>query len=263
MDINLKYTQDNAFVSTKTNEWVGTGTTQNVYTPKIRFVLAMDSARITNIEPQPDINLSISLGGVGVTKIVPQPVLSIGNVLRPEQSDTDTFDTKYAITRYFLTLTGSPDIILPMSSFQARRRSGKQTYLSVIVPTVDFADEIAERSGGSIQIHCGYEYNGVVRQLELIVDADLDNVNLDDGASNKSTTLIGYKTETYTEKEVILSGTTYRSTRSGKNIYRLAAPYLFLNPGDTVTFSDGVTFEIDTISYSVGHSSATIEVQSI
>jgi hypothetical protein len=179
----------------------------------------------------------------------------------------ESVDTGSEIIRYFCILTGTADgttdLTLPMKSFQARRRSGDPTYLSVVIPTVDYASEIAARPNGTLKIQQAYERNGEILQTETIIEAHLDSVNPDEGGTNQSTTLIGYGTSTFYAKSVTLSGVTYRSTRAGKYHYRLARPHIFLNPGDTVTIlDDGVEFTIATMSYFIDAMTSTIELES-
>lgn len=180
----------------------------------------------------------------------------------------ESVDTGSEIIRYFCILTGAADgttdIVLPMSSFQARRRSAAPTYLNVVVPTVDYTDEIAARPNGTLKIQQAYERNGEILQTETIMEATLDSVSPHKGGENQSTVLIGYGTSTFVAKSITLTGVTYRSTRAGKYHYRLGRPYIFLNPGDTVTFSDdGVSFVIDTMSYFINPTTSTIELASI
>lgn len=179
----------------------------------------------------------------------------------------ESVDTGSEIIRYLCTLTGAADgttdLTLPMSSFQARRRSGGPTYLSVVIPTVDFADEIATQPNNTLKIQQTYKHNGEILQTETIMETSLEGVNPDEGGTNKSTTLIGYGTSTFYPKAVTLTGVTYRATRGGKYHYRLARPYIFLNPGDTVTFTDdGVSFVIDTMIYFINPTTSIIELAS-
>lgn len=218
--------------------------TQNIALSSVETGLALDGSPMQSIPVQPfEIGMSIDLGAVS------------------------SFETGSAIIRYFCILTGAADgttdLTLPMSSFQARRRSGDPTYLSVVIPTVDYATEIAARPNGTLKIQQAYEQNGVIKQTETIMETTLDEVNPDEGGTNRSTTLVGYSTSTYSAKAVTLTGVTYRSTRAGKYHYRLARPYIFLNPGDTVTFlDDGVSFVIDTMIYFINPTTSTIELAS-
>lgn len=210
--------------------------------------------------------LEIGLGS-GASPLISIPLQPFEIGLAMDMDGVSSFETGSAIVRYFCILTGTADgttdLTLPMASFQARRRSGDPTYLSVVIPTVDYADEIAARPNGTLKIQQAYEQNGVIKQTETIMETTLDEVNPDEGGTNQSTTLTGYSTSTYSVKAVTLTGVTYRSTRAGKYHYRLARPYIFLNPGDTVTFSDdGVSFVIDTMSYFINPTTSTIELAS-
>lgn len=219
--------------------------TQNIALSPLKIGLTFDGSPMQSIPVQPfEIGLAMDMDGIS------------------------SFETGSAIIRYFCILTGAADgttdLTLPMASFQARRRSGDPTYLSVVIPTVDYADEIAARPNGTLKIQQAYEQNGVIKQTETIMETSLDEVNPDEGGTNQSVTLVGYSTATYSAKAVTLSGVTYRSTRGGKYHYRLAKPYIFLNPGDTVTFSDdGVSFAIDTMTYFINPTTSTIELASV
>jgi hypothetical protein len=179
----------------------------------------------------------------------------------------DSADTGSEIIRYFCILTGSADgtsdLTLPMKSFQARRRAGDPTYLSVVVPGVAYAADILARSNGFIRIQQAYERNKEIIQSATIIEVDFTRADLQEGGQSQSMTLTGYKNTTFYSKPVALSGVTYRATVNGKYRYRLARPYLFLNPGDTVTFADdGVSFEVDTMSYFIDANSSTVELES-
>lgn len=210
------------------------------------------------------LEMGLTLDGSPLVSIPLQP-FTLG--LAMDLDDVSSFETGSAIIRYFCILTGSADgttdLTLPITSFQARRRSGNPTYLSVVIPTVDYASQISARPNGTLKIQQAYEQNGVIKQTETIMETSLDEVNPDKGGTNQSATLVGYSTSTYSAKAVTLSGVTYRSTRGGKYHYRLARPYIFLNPGDTVTFADdGVSFVIDTMSYFINPTTSTIELAS-
>lgn len=225
------------------------------------------SSELGNVDQSialPSVEIRLELDTTVIQSITFQP-FSLG--LTMGFGEASSFETGSAIIRYFCILTGAAngttDLVLPMSSFQARRRSGDPTYLRVVIPTVDYADEIAARANGTLKIQQAYEQNGVIKQTETIMETDLEEVNPDEGGTNQSTTLVGYSTTTYSSKSITLSGTTYRSTRGGKYNYRPAKPYIFLNPGDTVTFADdGVTFVIDTMSYFINPTTSTIELAS-
>lgn len=177
---------------------------------------------------------------------------------------TAMFSTAAAIIRYYLTITGAPDglsdIEIPMSSFQARRRSGDPTYLSVVIPSADFAAAIAARPNGSIRIDQGYVQGGSILQREPIMEAPISDAAVYQGGRQSSIVLTGYGTTTFTPKAVTLTNAVYRSVTGGKIHYRLARPYIFLNPGDTVTIEDD-TFVIGTMSYAISPAQQQIELQ--
>lgn len=168
--------------------------------------------------------------------------------------------TQNSVLRYFLTLTGSTDIELPLKSFQSRLRSGSNTYLQVVIPGTEYALEISERSEGQIVIEAAYSTMGVVRRRSEIVRANLSNIRIDTGPTSKSITLTGYRQETYTAKETELTGPTYKNLNDGKLTYRFAEPKLDLNPGDTVIVDDD-EFVADTISYIVSVSEGLTETR--
>jgi len=216
--------------------------------------------------------------GIGIAIPAQEQTLSIGasankQVITPapstivELSQAAEFTTfvlnRNAVIRYYLTLTGSADgttdIEIPMSSFQARRRSGEPTYLQVVIPTTDYADKIADRANGNIQIDQGYVQDGELLQRETIIETDIDTVRSDKGGNNQSVTLTGYKQQTFEGKSVTLTGSTYRSVNGGKITHRVSRPNIYLNPGDTVTIDDD-TFEVGVMNYSISPRRFTLEV---
>jgi len=174
-----------------------------------------------------------------------------------------SIDLSKAQTRYFLVITGGPnglpDIEVPMASFQARRRTGENTFLSVVIPSIDYVTDAEARPDGELVIQQGYVLGGDVVQREDIIRVNFDGLSFDDGASKKSMTLTGYKQVTYPGQTITLTGATYRSMRGGVLRYRLAEPYIFLNPGDVVTIGTD-TFTIGLMTYIVSVAQATVEL---
>jgi len=136
---------------------------------------------------------------------------------------------------YLCTLTGSPDITLPFSSFQCRLRSGAETYLQVVVPGFDWASEIDNRSDGQLVIEAAYFSDNTLTHKSEVVRVNLGTIRLDHGPFRKSITLSGYRQETYVPKARTLENPVYKLLNDGKIRYRFAEPDLYLNPGDTVT----------------------------
>ena len=183
--------------------------------------------------------------------------------LAGETSGAAVFTTEGALIRYYLTVTGAADgledIEIPMSSFQARRRSGEPTYLSVVIPGLEHAAAVAARSSGTIRVDQGYARGGRILQREAIIEAAIDDVATYQGAMNSSIVLTGYRQANYTPKTVVLTSPTYRSVARGVTRFRLARPYIFLNPGDTAVI-DGESIDIAVMSYVVSSAQQNIEI---
>lgn len=226
----------------------------------IPIIIDVPIINIIVVPPELIIPIEIDIPIVNITIIPPETTIGV-NISVPTIS---TFSMSGSAIRYFLTVTGSADsttdIELPMSSFQARRKSGEATYLSVVIPTLDYSAQITARSNGTIKVEQGYSIDGEVVQRELILEAEIDNIKLYEGGRNQSIVLDGYKTTTYTAKAVTLSTATYKALSDGKIRYRVAEPNIFLNPGDTVTIGLDV-FEIGVMSYVISPEFQQIELK--
>jgi hypothetical protein len=173
-------------------------------------------------------------------------------------------NAELALRLFYCTLTGvedgTTDVVLPISSFQARVRTGEPSYLSVVVPGVDYAAHITARPNGTLKISMAYVVGGVEYHREIIASGTLTRVRKDEGPKSSSMTLTAYKTETFTAKSVTLSGVTYKSTNDGKRTFRLAWPDMFLKPGDTAVYgADSVT--VGMISFTISATGQNTEVQ--
>jgi len=163
---------------------------------------------------------------------------------------------------YIFTLTGdadgTTDIEIPISSFQARLRSGSPTYLQVVIPGMDYASQITARSNGDLKVDAAYLVGGEYTARETIITVNLEDIRTDKGTINQSITLTGHKQTTYTNKTITLTGATYKNTINGAIRYRFAEPNLHLFPGDTAIVGTD-TFEANVISYFVGASTGGIK----
>ena len=170
-----------------------------------------------------------------------------------------------AVTRYYFTLTGSndatTDIEIPITSFQARKRDGQSTYLSVVTGYA-YADQINARSNGEMVIEMAYLLNGVESIREEILRADLEDIPLSKGARSRSVTLTGHKTVNFSPKVSTIENPTYRYLSGGKLGFRFAKPDLYVNPGDTCRVGDD-EFVIDWISYVVSARSRMMEIREV
>jgi hypothetical protein len=181
------------------------------------------------------------------------PALDVGAVM--------AFTAGEAVITYECVLTGDadglPDIELPMSSFQGRFRSGDPSYLSVVIPGTDCAEDIDDRSNGNLRLYM-VKTSGAYALRELLCVVDLETVQVDDGPTSQSITLSGHRTETHAAKTVTFSDIFY--TRLQDGLLRIRCkPDLYLRPGDTVVTSE-YTITADLISWAVGVGQETMEI---
>ena len=164
---------------------------------------------------------------------------------------------------YIFTLTGAPDgttdIEIPIKSFQGRIRQGTPTYLSAVIPGMDYAAAISARANGEMSVELVQYYRGIVYRRNEIARVTLENIVIDEGPASQSITLIGHKTETFTAKSVALFSPVYYGLSNGKKRYRFAAPDLDLRPGDTVTVGSD-SFTAGMLSYTISPGRNTMDV---
>ena len=200
-------------------------------------------------------------GHGGVLFVVESSMVSNSTM---DMGDSEIFDTHLGKVRYYMVIEGAldglEDVTIPMSSFQSRRRSGEQTYLSVVIPTYDYADEITDRPNGDMVVYQGYESDGDIKLVTEIIRTDIETIKVDIGTSSQSVTLTGYKQKTFESQTIPLSNIVYKSINDGKRRFRLAKPYVFLNPGDVVQIDDEEMI-VDTMSYAISPSSQQLEIQ--
>lgn len=145
------------------------------------------------------------------------------------------------ITRlYYLTLTGDADglsdLIVPMASFQTRRRDGDPTFMAAVIPGISYYDAIVARSSGELVIDMAYQLNGAIAYQEELVRVEYENIRYYQGGRNQSLIVEGHKTESFTPKGIDLKGVTYKAIDNGLTRFRCAAPEMFVNPGDTAKY---------------------------
>ncbi len=163
---------------------------------------------------------------------------------------------------YFCTLKGTgllPDVTLPISSFQGRLRTGETSWLSVVVPGMEYAADIAARSTSDLIIRMAKAKAGVIYHTEQIARVTLDEIRTDEGGMNQSISLSGHRAQGYTAKTVTLTGAVYRSENNGLVTLRLATPDMYLHPGDTVVCGSD-SFIADVITYTVSVAEQSMEV---
>lgn len=164
---------------------------------------------------------------------------------------------------FILTLTGGPDgvadVEIPFSSFQARKRSDSQSYISVVIRKFDYASQITARQNGDIVVEAVYYVDGIESLRQEIIRAPIDTITLDEGPKNRSISLSGYKTVTYHSRSVTLQNAIYKRLSAGKLQYRFADVDLFLQPTDELTVGDD-TFTVGNITYYVSENQRQMDV---
>ena len=211
-----------------------------------------------DISPEPFQADSSLSGAVGVS-------LSAGSFVASGSLDgtvVDPLSLTGSNRVYLLIITGAEndldDVIIPMASFQSRIRDDDPTFLSVVVPGLDFIDEISARPDGYLKVRMGYKKDGVVLVSETVASVEFEDLRYDEGPVNESMTLTGHITEEYVAKTVTLEEISYKSYVSGE--YRVRCkPDLYLRPGDHV-IADDVEFDVTLITYSVTTNSELYEI---
>jgi len=164
-------------------------------------------------------------------------------------------DLPSGVVRYFCRLTGSPDLILPISSFSVRHRVGTASYYNIVIPSYDFVAGIAARPLGQIVIWS--DTDGVEEELSR---GTLGDVRTDRGPRSQSITISGNSSQASTPKlTYILDDALYvYSTFDGEQRLRIK-PRAAIRPGDFVQYGS-IYFEVGMVSWSVSGSDATMEI---
>jgi len=169
-------------------------------------------------------------------------------------------------TIYEFILTGdadnTTDLKIPIESCQMRRRNGKPTYMSVVIPKYDeYVDAIINRSNGKMVLYKGYRFTDNSTQTEKIATVNLEDIRLDKGPINRSITLSGHKTVSNdAPKKVNINKVTYKNTNaSGLRRYRSAVD-LWVRPGDTAVM-DGEEITVGLITYTIQKGQEVMEIE--
>jgi hypothetical protein len=173
-----------------------------------------------------------------------------------------------AVARFYLTLTGAADgttdVEIPISSFQARKRTGYETYISAVIPGLEYAEEIADRSNGQMIVEMAYLVGGVESIREEILRADLEKIMIQKGPMSRSITLYGRRAETFVGTAARLTKPIYSSQYEGRMTYRFAIPDPYLKPGDAVTVEDDEgtdVLTVDQVTYIVSTAGGTTSME--
>ena len=247
-DIQLQLDSPESLVTTSALSGIFVGVL--IVTPEMLVTTSAEADLQLQLDTPESLITTEGAGDIQLQLVGPEIIVTTGmSSIAP-----DFFTTGDAKVRFFLNITGAadglPDVEIPISSFQARKRSDANTYLSAVIPDIDYIDTLTNRSNGTMQIKQGYEKNGVILQKDVIIEAELETLAYDQGGTNQSITVSGYKDQTFTAKAVLLTNATYKSLRNGKLRFRFAEPNIYLNPGDTATIGSD-TLIVDTMSYAI------------
>jgi len=158
-------------------------------------------------------------------------------------------------TRYRAVVTGSPALVLSISSFQFRWETGSRS-LTVVVPAVSDAtvSAIQARPNESLILQSGFVMGaaGYVQYVDFF-SVPIDSVRVDGGSRSSSLSISGAVVHVASNPQTRLArGISYRNLQAGLRRIRCDMD-LYLQPGDTLDFG-GETMIVGEIS---GYASAT------
>lgn len=162
---------------------------------------------------------------------------------------------------YTLTITGDPDIVVKISSWQATANSdGKLDYLQAVIPAAfGLIDQIAARQDAEIIINKGYRFTNEVELVDEFIRANFESFQYDRGPINFTCTVSGYSNSGSPQSgERELKQIRAISLRNGKYRVRSAID-LFLRPGMNAV-ANGQLFKVGTINYYVAGNDRFCEV---
>lgn len=136
-----------------------------------------------------------------------------------------------------------------------------QNYLSVSVPSMSQAEQIADRLNGELIVLKVVHENGIERQTEELARVSLQNIRRYEGGRNQSMVLDGYKTILKMPKNTILENVVYRNMANGSiQIVRTANPDTYLESGD-LAIDGNNEFEVSSITISVGSDYCQMDIE--
>ena len=154
------------------------------------------------------------------------------------------------------------DVEIPVSNVFARKRTDDPTYLQVTIPSFNYSAEIAIRSNAQMIVEMGYEVDGEIALREQILIAELEDIAAYEGPVNRSITLSGHKTISYSSNLIALARdeVIYRAVQTRARVFRFSHVDPFLNPGDTVVIGDE-SMTCNNIIYTIGAQRSVMEVR--
>lgn len=197
--------------------------------------------------------------------------MATGTFDTSEQSDSATFPAYHTFGRgvlktvfYQMVLSGYQasltDVILPISSFSANKRTTGSHYLSCTIPYSDtYKTYIQARSTGYISVIRTENYVDGTTASAALLSVPLQTIRYDQGARSSSITLSGNKTTGVTSgRTIVLTGVSNKTSSDG-SLTITGDVDLFLEVGDTVTYGTD-SFVADAIGYMVSTTQSTMQV---
>lgn len=177
------------------------------------------------------------------------------------QDWTEGLDPRQLREFYTLTITGNPDLVFRISSWQATARSGENSnYLQAVIPGASGRlEEIQERSGGELIVSKGYRFSDGSERSEEIMRSDFSSFRYDEGPRQLTATVSGYGPGFVSSQNTRpLKGLRSLNFSDGKFRARCSID-LFLRPGMTVQ-ARNAEFTVDFINYYVSRADKFCEV---
>lgn len=185
-----------------------------------------------------------------LTGIVSAPSpLGVPSVLAVNDFTSLVTDTRIF---YEMHITGDPQVVMPISSWQATLQVDRSNFLQCVVPAVDdYVSTIADRQGSEEFVVSRVAIDGSNRFETEIARAPLTTTSIARGSTNYTCTMSGYEdapAAPTSPKTRVLTG--IRSIAiDGSGRYRVRADVdWFLRPGDTAS-AEGDTFTASYINY--------------
>jgi len=203
----------------------------------------------------------------------PLPSLTVSSTLnRLPLSDSWAARPRNEIYTCVINADGYDPVTLPISSWQARfRTDDAESYVSIVVPGIEYADIITDRDAGTITIYKGYKFLDTNEEfLTEIIEADIDSVSDGEGPRSASITITAYTTLVESPKSVTIDGLFYRATNPDGTIRWRTKLWIdidsesgdfFIKPGDTLTY-DGDSITVSYIAIAVSNIQEVMEITS-
>jgi|GEM_PF-2986415 len=212
----------------------------------------------------------LEIGGRGYTTGIEESLVMSDT--QDGENFTAWYDNNHSRIEYYYTIglttrTQRWQIsqVIPAKSFQARRRSGYPSYLSVVVPySVENLNYITAHNGGDLVVLMEARVNGVVHWSEEISRVAIEGYSISEGGTNSSITITGHYTYQYARGYTTLYTTlknvmTRTLQQNGFLRFRCAVPDFYLYPGMRAYY-DGSYFYVESISYVVNSRTSYMDV---